>query len=110
MTYPATQTIIKLSRPYKFVGREDEVTELTMREPTVRDRLAHEKNKGLPLEKEVTFLAGLCALNPVDLYVLSGYDYDQLTGASNDFLLPPEERLEKEKENLKTNSSKTNQE
>ena len=109
MTYPATQTIIKLSRPYKFIGR-DEVKELTMREPTVRDRVAHEKNKtGGPLEREVVFVSSLCGLNPEDVYQLAGYDYDQLTKASNDFLLPPEARGN-EQEDSKTNSSETSPE
>ncbi|MEZ2603342.1 phage tail assembly protein [Kluyvera intermedia] len=90
MTYPANTTLITLSRPFKLDGAEVET--IQMREPTVFDKLAFEKNKGAALEKEVTMIAGLCGLNPGDLYQLPAYDYEQLTTAFNDFLLPPAER------------------
>ncbi|HEY2454153.1 MAG TPA: phage tail assembly protein [Scandinavium sp.] len=90
MSYPANTTLITLSRPFKL--NEKEVETIEMREPTVFDKLAFEKNKGAPLEKEVTMIAGLCGLNPGDLYKLPAYDYEQLTEAFNAFLLPPAER------------------
>ncbi len=90
MTFPANTKIIHLSRPFLLNG--DTVEQLEIREPTVMDKLLFEKNKGGLLEKEVTMIASLCNLNPGDLHTLPAYDYDRLTEAFNDFLLPPAER------------------
>nr|WP_159465778.1 phage tail assembly protein [Scandinavium goeteborgense] len=90
MTYPANTTLITLSRPMKLNG--EDIESIQMREPTVFDKLLFEKNKGAALEKEVAMIAGLCSINPGDLHQLPAYDYDQLTEAFNDFLLPPAER------------------
>ena len=90
MNYPADTAVIVLSRPFAINGTE--VTELTMREPNVRDRIMLNKGAGDAAEKEVNMIAGLCGLNASDLMTLPGYDYDQLTAAFESFLLPPEQR------------------
>ena len=90
MNYPASTTVITLSRPFNLNGKE--VTVLEMREPLVADKILYDKNKGGSVEKEVAMIAGLCNLNASDLTNLPAYDFDQLTAAFNDFLLPPEER------------------
>ncbi|WP_162303053.1 phage tail assembly protein [Buttiauxella sp. 3AFRM03] len=90
MEYPADTTVITLSRPLKTTTGEK--TELHLREPTVRDKLAFEKTQGGALEKEITMIASLCGVEPSELYLLSAYDYAQLGRAVDTFLLPPEER------------------
>lgn len=90
MNYPATTTTIILSRPFTIDGQP--VTELSMREPTVRDRLALAKGNKSALEKEFEMIASLCGLESNDLLTLPGYDYDQLVEAVNRFLLPPDQR------------------
>lgn len=90
MEYPADTVVITLSRPFTIDGKE--VTEITMREPTVRDRIMLNKGQGDSAEKELNMIAGLCGLASADLYTLPGYDYDQLTSAFERFLLPPDQR------------------
>lgn len=112
MNYPATTTVITLSRPFNLNGKE--VTELTMREPRVIDKIQFEKESGVFLEREEKMLAGLCGLNASDLLNLPAYDYDQLVKAFNRFLLPPVERVKKPEESTASQSSEdsssTNQE
>lgn len=90
MNYPADTAVVTLSRPFVINGKE--VTEITMREPTVRDRIMLNKAKGDEIEKELNMVAGLCGLTPIDLYTLPGFDYDQLVMEANRFLLPPDQR------------------
>ena len=90
MNYPATSTTITLSRPVDLNG--ETVTSLTLREPTVRDKIMFEKARGSLLEKELAMIASLCGRSAEDLYGLPACDYDQLVKAFNDFLLPPAER------------------
>lgn len=90
MQYPANTTTVKLSRPLNTT--KGEVSELHMREPTVFDKLLHEKQKGGLLEKEIAMIASLCGVEPAELHKLSAYDYSQLGKAVNAFLLPPEDR------------------
>lgn len=90
MNYPANTITVILSRPLELNG--ETLTTLTVREPTVRDKIMFEKTKGDLMEKELAMIASLCGRAPQDLYPLPSYDYDQLVKAFNDFLLPPEER------------------
>lgn len=90
MDYPATTATVKLSRPFAING--EEVTEVTLREPTVRDRILLNKGTGDAAEKELAMISGLCGLNSSDLMTLPGYDYDQILLAANRFLLPPAQR------------------
>lgn len=90
MNYPATTTTVILSRPVDLNG--ETVTSLTVREPTVRDKIMFEKARGDFMEKELAMIASLCGRAPEDLYGLPSYDYQQLVKAFNDFLLPPAER------------------
>ncbi|MHC5177423.1 phage tail assembly protein [Serratia rhizosphaerae] len=90
MDYPANTTVVTLSRPFEINGKA--VTEIALREPTVRDKLMYEKSAGGSMEKESLMIASLCGLNQADLLLLPAYDYDQLVGAFNRFLLPPADR------------------
>ncbi|SUI82048.1 Uncharacterised protein [Serratia quinivorans] len=44
MDYPANTTVVTLSRPFEINGKA--VTEIALREPTVRDKLMYEKSAG----------------------------------------------------------------
>lgn len=99
MIYPASTTVITLSRPFTVKGAP--ITEIEMREPTVRDRLMLSKGKGDAAEKELAMIAGLCGLEVAEMLTLPGYDYDQLLEAFKDFFLPPDQRASND---LSTNS------
>lgn len=90
MNYPADTTVIALSRPFKIDG--EEVSEITMREQTVRDKILFEKSKGTGTERELAMIASVCGFEAAHLITLPSYDYERLVKAFNDFLLPPEER------------------
>lgn len=105
MNYPATTAVITLSRPLKVGSKE--VHQVEMREPTVRDKILFEKDKGSLLEKEINTVASLCNVEKDDLLVLSSWDYGQLVEVMNDFLLlPPAAREAKWKEAAAAAASK----
>ena len=56
---------VELEYPITLHGAE--VTQLTLRRPTVRDRLIAEKSSGSEVDKEVRFIANLCELAPDDI-------------------------------------------
>lgn len=62
------------------------VMSLTMREPTVADQLAMHASKGNDAEKELTFIANLCELAPVDLHTLTAKDFRRVQAAFLDFM------------------------
>lgn len=75
---------IKLSKPIKISGAE--VSALRMREPTVADQLAMEKQGGTAAEQEMAMFANLCMVAPADLHQLSLRDYKQLQVAFKGFI------------------------
>lgn len=103
MHFPPETVTVKLSRPFNVNGKS--VSDLTMREPRVIDKILLEKTPGSEVVKEVTMIATLCGLNASDLNNLPGYDYAELVAAFNRFLLPPEARGDSA-----SNSSGTSQE
>lgn len=90
MNYPANSTVIKLSRPFKIDGTD--VTELTMREPTVRDCLLTAKSGKSGVESELAMIINLCGLDEGDLALLPACDFTTLSAAASRFFLPPELR------------------
>lgn len=90
MSFPPETVAVTLSRPFNVNGTT--VTELTLREPRVIDKITLEKTPGSAMIKEVTMIASLCGLNASDLNNLPAYDYAELVAAFNRFLLPPEVR------------------
>jgi hypothetical protein len=97
MNYPANTKVIPLSRPCLMGSIE--VTQVEMREPTVRDRILFEKQQGSALEKEMGIITSLCGIEKEDLLLLSAWDYSQMVETMNDFLLlPPAARAAKWKE------------
>ena len=70
------KTTIKLQYPLHVNGRE--LTEIQLRRPKVRDRLAVEKMSANQAEKEVRFIANLCELAPDEIEELDMADYTKL--------------------------------
>lgn len=91
MNYPATTKIITFSRPCKM--GDEEVTHVELREPLMREKIQFEKCQGSELEKEMSLVSTLCNRDKDDLVLLPVWDYNQLVGVMNDFLvLPPASR------------------
>lgn len=91
MSIPGETRVIKLFTPVTLSGG-NEIKDVTMREPLVRDRIAHSKDRGNEEEKEARMIALLCNLSEQDIWLLTAADYAQLTDAFNVFMLPPGKR------------------
>ena len=89
--YPANSKTITLYTPLPLANGSP-LTEVAMREPTVRDRITREKDRGSEGEKDARMLALLCNMNEQDVYALTAADYLQLEEAFNVFMLPPDKR------------------
>ncbi|MEW6490370.1 MAG: phage tail assembly protein [Thermodesulfobacteriota bacterium] len=77
---------LKLDHPVTVDGVE--VTELRVRRPKVRDRLAVEKGGGSDAEKEHRLLANLAEVTPKTLEELDLADYLRLQEVLQGFLSP----------------------
>jgi pectin methylesterase-like acyl-CoA thioesterase len=75
---------ITLSRPLEVNGAK--LSQLVMREPLVRDQLAASKARGDEAEKEVTFFANLCEVDPASIQNLPVRDYKRLSAAYENFI------------------------
>ncbi|EUD12398.1 phage tail assembly protein [Providencia alcalifaciens] len=91
MSFPGETRTIKLYTPIILDGGV-ELTEITFREPVVRDRIAFAKDRGSEEEKEARMIAQLCGLSEQDIWQLTAADYAQLTDTFNVFMLPPAKR------------------
>lgn len=89
--YPANSKTITLYTPLTLANGS-QLTEVAMREPTVRDRITREKDRGSEGEKDARMLALLCSMNEQDVYALTAADYLQLEEPFNVFMLPPDKR------------------
>lgn len=89
--YPANSKTITLYTPLTLANGS-QLTEVAMCEPTVRDRITREKDRGSEGEKDARMLALLCNMNEQDVYALTAADYLQLEEAFNVFMLPPDKR------------------
>lgn len=67
------QENVELKYPINVHGTE--ISALSLRRPTVRDRLLSEKTSGTESDKEVRFIANLCELAPDDIEKLDMADY-----------------------------------
>lgn len=97
--YPANSKTITLYTPLTLENGSL-LTEVTMREPTVRDRIAREKDRGTEGEKDARMLALLCNMNEQDVYALTAADYLQLEEVFNVFMLPPNKRPKEKSKNV----------
>ncbi len=77
---------IKLAHPIKTATQL--LTELTMRRPKVRDRLAVDKAFTNDGEREINMLANLCSVTPDDIAEMDLADYVTLQREFQDFLTP----------------------
>ncbi len=75
-----------LELQYPFEADGETIRQLTLRRPLVRDRLISEKMSGSEVEKEIRFIANLCALPPQHIEHLDMADYVKLQEALADFL------------------------
>lgn len=78
------KTIITLEYPIHVNGQE--VRELQLRRPKVRDRLAVEKMSASQAEKEVRFIANLCEMAPNEIEELDMADYSKIQETITNFL------------------------
>ncbi|EQB8221261.1 MULTISPECIES: phage tail assembly protein [Klebsiella] len=94
MSFPGEIRVITFYSPLTL--EDGSVLEqVSMREPLVRDRIAHSKDRGNDEEKEARMIAQLCSLSEQDIWKLTAADYAQLLDAFNVFMLPPAERPKK---------------
>lgn len=75
---------IQLSKPITIIGAP--ISVLRMREPTVGDQMAMDKNGGTPAEQELSLVANLCMVAPADLHQLSLKDYKKVQAALQAFV------------------------
>jgi hypothetical protein len=78
------KTSVRLNHPIQVNGQQ--IVELQLRRPKVRDRLAVEKMNGADAEKEIRFIANLCEVAPTDIEELDMSDYARVQDALTDFL------------------------
>ncbi len=76
--------IIQLKFPVEYNG--EEIRELELRRPKIRDQLTATKRKGSDEEKEIKLLADLCDVAPEVIEELDLADYAQLGKAYEGFL------------------------
>ncbi|WP_265034250.1 MULTISPECIES: phage tail assembly protein [unclassified Wolbachia] len=75
---------IKLTEPIKIDGIL--VSEITLRRPKVRDRLAVERMSNNDAEKEVALIANLASISREAVEELDLADYSKIQAALQDFL------------------------
>ncbi|MBL5920586.1 phage tail assembly protein [Lelliottia amnigena] len=96
MTYPVETVTITLYTPIKDAAG-NEITQLSMREPKVFDRIRQSYLKGMPEENEADMIAGLCEVHPEIIKNLTTADYRQLEDQFIVFTAPPSARAEARK-------------
>lgn len=64
-----------------------EVTKLTMREPTLDDHIAHEKLDGTEAQNDRAMISNLCMVSPEDLGKIPLRDWLKLQRAFSGFLV-----------------------
>ncbi|MFV5925972.1 phage tail assembly protein [Klebsiella aerogenes] len=94
MSFPGEIRVITFYSPLTL-DDGSVLEQVPMREPLVRDRIAHSKDRGNDEEKEARMIAQLCSLSEQDIWKLTAADYAQLLDAFNVFMLPPAERPKK---------------
>jgi hypothetical protein len=83
-TNESAKTVIELKHPISFKG--EQITQLEMRRPKVRDNLTAAKRPGSEAEKELFVFANLCEQDPAMLEELDMVDYLQLQSIYTGFL------------------------
>lgn len=65
---------------------------VTMRSPTVRDRLLRSKDRRNDIEADIDMIASLTGLKASDIMNMEGCDYLRLEAHFSNFLLPVDKR------------------
>lgn len=91
---PSESAVIKLTVPYKTNAGEM-MEEVTMRAPTVRDRLIRNRSQAPGYQADIDMIASLCQLTTDDLMNMEACDFLRLETQFNDFLQPPAKRTMK---------------
>lgn len=76
---------IDLSQTLTLANGE-QVSHLTMREPTVEDQIVHDELRGSDAVREVTMFANLCEVDPADIRKLTLKNYKRFQEAYQGFL------------------------
>ncbi|EFE8014715.1 phage tail assembly protein, partial [Escherichia coli] len=71
---PASCVEIVLSVPYVTASGQT-ITHVTMRAPTVRDRLLHRRSTKPEAEADLDMIAGLCGMDAADMMNMEACDY-----------------------------------
>lgn len=91
MNFPGETRVITLFTPVPL-NSGVVLSDVTLREPRVRDRITFAKDRGSEEEKEARMIALLCNLSEQDIWQLTAADYAQILDAFNVFMLPPGKR------------------
>lgn len=89
---PGSSVEIKLDFPLTLRDGSKLET-VTMRSPTVRDRLMRAKESGTDIEADIKMIANLTGLNADDIMNMEGCDYLRLEAYFSNFLLPVGKRV-----------------
>ncbi|WHF86575.1 phage tail assembly protein [Escherichia coli] len=81
---PASCVEIVLSVPYVTASGQT-ITHVTMRAPTVRDRLLHRRSTKPEAEADLDMIAGLCGMDAADMMNMEACDYLALERQFNVF-------------------------
>ncbi|MEL4016550.1 phage tail assembly protein [Dryocola clanedunensis] len=92
MTYPTNTVEIALDFPFTTAGGI-EIGTVTMRSPTVRDRVLRNKDKRPDIEADIHMIGSMCNLSFDDLMNMEGCDYLRLEQQFNAFLTPVSQRM-----------------
>lgn len=87
MTYPNNTILITLDHPYTTLAGV-EISEVTMRSPTVRDRVLRAKDRRADVDADIQMIATMCNMTYDDLLNMEGSDYLQIEHQFNVFLQP----------------------
>lgn len=89
---PGSSVAIALDFPLSLAdgSRLDTVT---LRSPTVRDRLMRAKDRRTDIEADIEMIANLTGLNVADIMNMEGCDYLRLEAHFSNFLLPVDKRV-----------------
>ncbi|WP_054176367.1 phage tail assembly protein [Citrobacter sp. CtB7.12] len=90
-SFPAEKGVIQLAVPYTTLSGQH-IESVTMRAPTVRDRLMRNRNPAPDYQADIELMASLCGMTLDDLMNMEACDYLRLEKQFNNFLLPPAKR------------------
>lgn len=86
--YPVRTIVIELDFPFTAANGEV-ISSVTMRSPTVRDRLVRARDNTPQQEADTRMIATLCGLGYDDILNMEGADYLRLEEQFMVFLTPP---------------------